>query len=198
MSWPPAPGAPLLDSVAQAWRESVFTPGRFFGQLGRDQEMAPSVWYYVALGMVVAGVGLFWRMVLPLDLYPAALMMEGLEPTNPLLDFLFTPLELLFSLLVTAGVVHLLLLVFGGAANGFATTVRVFCFAYGAQLFAVVPVAGSIVGGIWMVVIAIIGLREAHGTTGVRAAAAVLLPLLMFMLLAMVSVVLLGLSGLVA
>ncbi len=198
MSWPPAAGASLLDAVALAWRESVFAPGRFFVHLGHDQPTMPSLWYYMAIGIVAAGIALFWQMVLPVELNPMASAMAGFQPTNPLLDFLFTPVELIVSLLLTAGVVHLLLLILGGARNGFGTTVRVLCFASGPQLFAVVPVIGGVIGGIWMVVLAIVGLRDAHATSGARSAAAVLLPLLMLAVLALLSVLLLGIGRILA
>lgn len=184
-SWPPPEGVPLGEALVQAWRESVFAPRRFFPQLGRRDTILPDLLYYLALGIAVAGIGLFWRMVLPatgagglLD----ALLGRTTASASPLLDFLLSPLWLLLSLFLSAGVVHLLLLILGGAEGGIATTVRVFCFAYGPQLFAVVPVLGALMGGIWTVVLAIVGLRVAHGTSTGRAAAAVLLPLFLLVL----------------
>jgi hypothetical protein len=188
---------PLLDAVVRAWRESTFAPGRFFPVLGRDQGIGVGVLYYLALGILVEGITLFWRMVLPLEQQSAgrlaALLALGPAPT-PLASFLFSPLTLLFSLFVVAAVVHVLLLVFGGAHRGFGTTVRVLCFAYSPQIFAIVPIAGALVGGVWMVVLAIVGLAAAHETSRWRSALAVLVPLLVGVLFMAVAALVLGIG----
>lgn len=143
----------------------------------------------MAVGVLAAGITLFWRMVLPRagsgGLF-GELMRVG-ESADPLLGFLLSPLWLLASLFLAVAVVHLFLLVFGGAHRGFATTLRVFCLAYGPQLFVIVPVAGSVIGGVWMTALAIVGLKHAHGTSGGRAAAAVLLPLVVLLLFGMLA-----------
>ena len=184
--------------MVRAWRESVFSPGRFFPILGRIDGLSASVLYYLALGILVEGVTLFWRMVLPSAPESAGRLAEllALGPApSPLTSFLFSPLTLLFSLLLVSGVVHLLLLMFGGAERGFATTVRVLCFAYSPQLFAVVPMIGAVVGGIWMIVLAIIGLAAAHATSRMKSAAAVLIPLAAALLFVASAVFLLAAAG---
>lgn len=196
-SWPPPPGVPLLDAVVRAWKESVFTPVRFFPQLGHEQRLAPSLWYYIAVGLIASGITLFWRMVFPAAhlSYHLARMSGALEQARPLQDFLLAPLILIVSLFISAGIVHLTLMMLRGATNGFATTVRVFCFAYGAQLAVVIPFVGGIIAGIWGLVLAVIGLREAHATTTARAALALLLPLFLLMLLGMMVAVLMVMAG---
>jgi uncharacterized membrane protein len=42
-----------------------------------------------------------------------------------------------------------------------------------------VPFCGAIIASLWTIVLAIIGLKEAHGTTGGKASFAVLFPLIM-------------------
>ena len=195
--FPPPPDAPLLDSVARAWKESVFTPGRFFPQLSREQPLGPSIWYYIALGIIASGITLFWRMVYPAAhlSYHLGRMSGGLQEVQPLQDFLFAPLILIISLFISAGVVHLTLMILRGANSGFATTVRVFCFAYGAQLAVVIPFVGGLTAGIWSVVLAVIGLREAHATTTSRAVLALLLPLGLVMLLGIFAAMMMVMAG---
>ncbi len=134
--------------------------------------------------------------------YPAAhlsyhlgRMSGGLQEVQPLQDFLFAPLILIISLFVSAGVVHLTLMILRGANSGFATTVRVFCFAYGAQLAVVIPFVGGLTAGIWSVVLAVIGLREAHATTTSRAVLALLLPLGLVMLLGIFAAMMMVMAG---
>jgi hypothetical protein len=190
--WPPPAEAPLLDAVVAAWRASVFSPRRFFPQLAHTDDLLPSVLYYLVLGVIVAAVGLFWRMVLPLE--AGGILEQVLRAggqSSAVVDVLLAPLWLLLSLFVGAGVVHVMLLILGGAHEGMGTTVRVMCFAYGPALFAVVPVLGTAVGGVWSVVLTILGLQSAHRTTGARAAIAVLIPLFVLVLLAALATILL-------
>ena len=63
-----------------------------------------------------------------------------------------------------------------GAKPGFEATFRVVAYGYSANIFMVIPFCGGILPLVWAVVLSIIGLREAHETTGGKAAFAVFLP----------------------
>jgi hypothetical protein len=65
---------------------------------------------------------------------------------------------------------------FRGARHDYTMTTRVFAFAYSPMIFSVVPVAGPMIGFVWVCVAAIIGVREAQRTSTGRATAAVLIP----------------------
>lgn len=182
--WPPPEDGSALAAFGETWKGATLDPGAFFRRMPRPQGAGPAVLYYLIIGILVAGVGLFWDLtgVFTGAAGDEALAAElGIGTVDPLVGFLLSPLVLLIGLLLTAGVTHIVLLMFGGARNGFATTLRVFCFAYSPMIFGVVPVLGTLVGMIWMVVVSIIGLREAHQTDGWRAAVAVLLPFVLLM-----------------
>ena len=174
--WPPRAGESLIDAWGRTWSGAALRPQRFFASMPRDGSPGPAILYYLSIGIPVAGVQLFWSMLRG-GSDDAAATGLGLGEWAPLLDFLFSPLLLMLSLVLSAGVVHLMLKLFGAAAGDFWLTTRVFAFAYSPQILGVIPVAGTIAGFIWMVVVAIIGVREAHRTTTGRAAAAILLPL---------------------
>jgi hypothetical protein len=95
------------------------------------------------------------------------------------LRLIFGPVMLAVGLFLLAGIVHLALLALGGAARGFEGTFRVVCYTEAAALLNIIPACGSLIGGIVMLVLMIIGISEAHGTTRGRAAAAVLLPIVL-------------------
>jgi len=179
--WPPGEDESILTAFTDTWRGATLSPTQFFRSLPRDGRIGPALLYYLPLGIAVAGAGLFWGLVLPSAEEMAALggfgQLGGESGMDPVIEFLMSPLLLLFSLFVSAGVTHMMLALFGGAKHGLSTTVRVFAFAYSPNILGVVPYAGELVGWVWMIVIAIIGLREAHGTGTGRAAAAVLVPL---------------------
>lgn len=184
--WPPSEEGPILTALAATWKGATFDPGRFFAATPRDRGTGAALVFYLALGILVAGVTLFWSSMAVLGTAgePSFMADLGLEPLNPLVRFLLSPLILLFALFLSAGVVHVLLLIFDGATHGFGTTVRVFCYAYSPAIFGVVPIIGPLVGGIWSVVLAIIGLREAHEAAAWKPAVAVLVPFLGAVLLA--------------
>ena len=150
--------------------------------------------YYLIVGVVAAGISLFWEMLLGPPLTERWLPAGAAEPGRPFVDFLLSPLWLLIGLYIVAAVVHVVLLVVRAANQGYNVTLRVFCFSAGPQLFTIVPFIGPAVGGIWTLVITVIGLREAHKTSTGKAVAAVLLPTFFLLVLA----ILLVIAGLVA
>ena len=176
--WPPPEDGAVLASFGETWKSATFDPGSFFGRMPARGGTGAAILYYLVLGILLAGVNLFWNMtgVFTAGADEALAAELGIGSMDPIIGFLLSPLVLLFALLVSAGICHVLLLMFGGARNGFGTTIRVFCFAYSPMAFGVVPFLGALVGTIWMVVLSIIGLREAHQADGWKAALAVLLP----------------------
>lgn len=183
--WPPSEEGPILTALAATWKGATFDPGRFFADTPRDRGTGAALVYYLGLGILVAGATLFWSSMAVLGTAgePSFMAGLGIQPLNPIVRFLLAPAILIFALFFSAGVVHVLLLIFDGAAHGFGTTVRVFCYAYSPALFGVVPIIGPLVGGIWSVVLSIIGLREAHEAAAWKPAVAVLVPFLAGLLL---------------
>jgi hypothetical protein len=177
--WPPDEGDSVAGAFAATWKGASLRPRRFVAAMPDRASVGPALLYYLPLGILIAGADLFWSTVRPDGPEQDAVLartdvLAGFE--NPLVSFLLSPAILLLSLFVSAAVTHLLLRSFGGASRDFAFTTRVYAYAYSPQALGVVPVIGSVIGFIWMVGVAIIGLREGHRTTTARAAAAVLIP----------------------
>ncbi|MBI4409551.1 MAG: YIP1 family protein [Gemmatimonadetes bacterium] len=196
--WPPPPDRSILDALFETWRRSVFEPGRFFTTLPPRAGLGPPLLYYLLIGIASAGLDLFWRFTLLLPLGAGETMglrALGIAPEGlwPVVEFLLSPLFLLVVLAFVTLTGHALLALLGGAHHGLNATARVFAFAYGPQLFAIVPLLGNLVGAVWMVVIAIIGLARAHRTDGWRAALAVLLPIGIVFFFLLIAFVFLGL-----
>jgi hypothetical protein len=191
--WPPRENESFLDALVMTWKESVFHPTSFYRRMPRDISLGSAVGYYLITGILASGLSLFWRMVFGGSIlqrfYPDA------SSDNAFVDFLLSPLLLLLGLYIVLGVVHLFLLMFRGSKHGFGTTLRVGAMSEGPQLFNVIPFIGPMVGGIWVVVLWVIGLREAHETTTGKALAAVLVPLGLLLLLAILGVIIAVLIG---
>lgn len=175
--WPPAGTDSAAEAWGRTWAGASLAPRRFFASMPESGSLGPALLYYFSIGIPVAGAQLFWTMVRG-GADEAATTADGLTAWGPLVEFLISPIYLVISLFLSAGVVHLLLKLFGGAGGGYDRTTRVFAFAYSPQILGIIPWAGTIVGFVWMVVVAIAGLREAHQTTLRRAAAAVIIPLM--------------------
>ncbi len=175
--WPPPEDGPVLARFRDTWREAMFRPTAFFRRIPRHGGTIAALSFYLVVGVLVAGVNLFWDTVamhVASDETMAAV--AGFASLPPLTRFLLSPLALVLALGVAAAVTHVLLLVLGGADHGFGTTVRTFSYAYSPMGLSVVPFLGPLVGAAWMVAIGIIGLREAHETATWKPAVAILLP----------------------
>jgi hypothetical protein len=78
--------------------------------------------------------------------------------------------------LISSGIAHLFLMLAGGANKPYHVTLRVFCFSYGsAQLLQLLPICGSLVAPVWLIVCCVAGLAAAHETTTGRSVAAMAL-----------------------
>lgn len=197
MTWPPRSGHSALTALVRTWQSSIFQPTTFFRSLPIPHPLGPAILYFLLIGIPAVGVTLFWRTLFTMIIGALGLATSEVAPAGmggwwPVLQFLLSPLFLLLGLGISFLTTHLLLVILGGARRGAGMTLRVLCFSYGPALFAIVPFIGSLVGGIWTIVLAIIGLREGHQTDGWRAATAVLLPLLAILLLGIAAAVVIG------
>jgi hypothetical protein len=87
---------------------------------------------------------------------------------------------------------HLFLALFGGANQGLTVTLRVVAYAQAPVILAVVPLLGC-VGGIWGLVLYIVGLAAAHRTETWRSALAVFAPVILCIGILVIGAVLIAL-----
>jgi len=91
----------------------------------------------------------------------------------------FAPLLIAIGVFVNAAILHVCLMLVGGARQSFETTFRVVCFSGGSiSPLMIVPLCGAFIVGIWGIVLRCIGLARAHETDTGRAVLAVFLPLI--------------------
>jgi hypothetical protein len=94
-------------------------------------------------------------------------------------NVLAAPVGALLSIYLGSALVHLLLMLFRGASRGFDATLTTVAYAHGLALLLAVPVCGSIVALVWMLVVYIVGLAESQRCGTGKSAAAVLVPLVL-------------------
>ena len=91
---------------------------------------------------------------------------------------IFVPVLIVISAFINSAILHVCLMIVGGAKQSFETTFRVVCFSGGSVApLLVVPICGIFVVGVWSIVLRCIGLARAHETDTGRAVLAVFLPL---------------------
>ena len=89
------------------------------------------------------------------------------------------PVVMIVGMFLGSGILHLCLMIVGGARKPFETTFRVVCFSSGSTyLLAMIPFCGGMIAGVWNVVLECIGLARAHETDTGKAVMAVLLPII--------------------
>jgi hypothetical protein len=89
------------------------------------------------------------------------------------------PLFIVIGLFIGSAIVHLCLMIVGGANQSFETTFRVLAFSHGSTgPLQIIPLCGGLISGVWALVCTCIGLARAHETDTGRAVLAVFLPLI--------------------
>jgi hypothetical protein len=183
--WPGAGLSELVDTTKQVLTAptAFFAAMRVTGGLGRP----------LAYGLILGTIGIvattLYRAVFWAAMGPSLGMMRHRPELPWLVPFMQTgvglvlqlvlgPPFLVVALFIAAGIVHLLLLLFGGARRGFEATFRVLCYCEATALISLLPICGNLIQSVYMVVLAIIGLSEAHGVSRATTAAAILVPLI--------------------
>lgn len=116
----------------------------------------------------------------------------GMIPLPAFWWLILSPLMVLVTIYVNAGIIHLGLIMVGGAKNRFRSTLRVMGYSQAPALFYAVPFVGMAVGGIWGLVIIIGGLAGAHGISGWRVVWACVLLFIIFAAIITIIVLIVG------
>lgn len=194
---PPTPSAPPTKSLP--WEEqnagfgSLFpTIGQFlagpvaaYDKMSLTVDLVRPIAYFVLFVLFGAIVSQLWNLVMfdrlaefARAFLPPQFQQFIMRPSGLQIAFglIISPLVSLIVLFVWSGLLHLTLLLLGGAGRGFATTLRVTCYAATADVAIVLPVLGGLIGFVWRRVLEGIGLCKAHRIEGWKALLAVLIP----------------------
>ncbi|MDP3428625.1 MAG: YIP1 family protein [Humidesulfovibrio sp.] len=176
------------------WRtitEVLKTPAAFFRAMPISGGMAKPLVFHLLLAEFMVLSQFFWGMsgLSALSQYSGNQeFMDlglGLAGTSPIFILVLYPLLLILRLMLMTGVIHFLLCVIfrftGGKGSGSEATFRVLCYSAAPLILGVVPFFGPLLGGVWSIALTIIGLKEAHRTSGSTAMFAVMLPILMLL-----------------
>ncbi|MFN4180552.1 MAG: YIP1 family protein [Armatimonadota bacterium] len=172
----------FFPALVKTWIGACFRPAEFFRSVGNSQDLPPALLFGVLLGWISILVWSLWALVFQASFLPMTHQEEMAthRPIDGVNMFLYADLFgwlfALLGILVGGLIIHLFLMIFGGANQGLTMTLRVISYAYAPLIFAIVPFVGSCVALIWLPALAIIGLAAAHRTDIWRAALAILVP----------------------
>lgn len=179
----------LAAAFVETTQQVLTGPGAFFRAMPVTGGIGGPLFYGVLAGYIGLIASGLYRFVLSSTLGASWGGRGGdLDRFMPMLSsgmgllgqILFGPIAIAVMLFVVAAIVHLCLMLLGGAGGGFEATLRVAAYAEAAALFSIVPICGDLIGGIYYVVLLVIGLSAAHRISGLRALAAVALPFVLF------------------
>jgi hypothetical protein len=179
----------LVPSFVQTAREIVFNPVSFFSGIRRQGDFLNPLLFAIICavisGLLAGIIGLLISLASGNGIGGAFGTLFG--------TLILTPIGTSIGLFVWAAIYHLLvLLIIRPSHAGYEATFRVVAYASVIQLvswLAVIPILGILVIvaiAIYGVVLSVLGIRELHATTTGRAAAVVLIPAIIFALLAII------------
>jgi hypothetical protein len=180
----------FVGALVETTRQVLGQPRRFFREMPTTGGIGAPLLYAVAIGWIgVVAAGLYstlFQSIVGSSLAsfgdrPELAEMIGFAQSwaGLLIQIVFAPVGIVIGVFVAAGVLHVMLLVLGGAQRNFEATFRVVSYSQAPSVAMLVPFCGSFIAWIWYLVLYVIGLAEAQGVGHGKAAAAVLLPLLL-------------------
>jgi hypothetical protein len=186
--WESEEEAGTVRALVKTLYSSMFSPTKFFNHMRRrDGYLSPLI-YAVILGSFAILVSICWEF---LFVYLGSSFVDagsteqlgGLRSVSYGLTAILSPVMIAVLVFIASGIFHMVLLGLGGAAQGFQTSFRVVCYSQGTGVWNIVPFFGAAIGGIWNLVLLVIGLMESHETSAWKAAAAVLIPVVAWSIL---------------
>jgi len=159
----------FLKSLLETWVKAMFYPNSFFPLVGENPDFTTALIFAIIWGEISIIVS---KVFITLPLKFVLLMLHnafgvhvnqaafsflfGFSVGETLIGILFGPLFVLIGLFIGTAMFHLFLLIVGGGKKGFATTLKILAYCEGAG-------AIPLVGGIWGLILVIIGVNKAHG-----------------------------------
>ncbi len=179
------PGYPFLEALFETGKLFLTSPTEAFKRMSVAGDLGRPLIYAVILGWVGIIAGQLYNIAFRSAMMPLLAPFAhhgmglgfGMGVAVNVAVMIAAPVLILLGLFIGGAIVHLFLLMVGGANSGFAATIRVMCYATTVHVLQVIPLCGGLIGAVWAIVLEIIGLAIAHRTTQGKAAVAVLLPL---------------------
>jgi hypothetical protein len=186
-------------AFVQRWIDTAKTilldPKNGFSNVRREGGLGAPITYYL-VGFVISLLASFvWNLI-----GFGGMGMGRMGPggaaggmVGALLGLVFGFVVVIIGVFIITGIVHLTLSLLGGARYGFETTLRTLTYAFGSSApIGIVPFCGGLIGLVWGMVCAIMGLADMQETTPVKSAIAILTPFVLCCVLIGIMVTIFG------
>lgn len=174
----------FFNGLFKTVNEVLFSPSAFFKKMPVTGGLTDPLLYAMIVGMVGLLFLSVWHLLLhdPMQGFVTSEMSaagRGISSNvaSPL-GTAMMPFLLIIWLFIVSGMLHLFVMIVGGAKAGFEATFRVVSYSVSPFLFMIIPYCGVLITPLWALSLLMIGIRDAHETTGGKATAAVLFPFL--------------------
>ncbi len=181
--------APRLKAFGETFVLFVTRPAEAFERMPTGAPVGRAVAWYLIFGWAATIVGQIYGLFfsfsvaslpfIPPEARRSLAATAGMRGVLAVATIVAAPLILAVTLLIVSGIYHLMLMILGGAAEGFTATLRVVCYAATAAVAQGVPVCGGLAYLVWGLVLQVLGLSVAQKASLPKALAAVLLPILL-------------------
>jgi hypothetical protein len=171
--------------IRESLKGVLFSPSKFF----KTMTVPGGVKEPLAFGVLMGSLGMmfevFWQGVIRLDDLPSPDKgVFGDFALSPLIlgTLILCPLIATIFICVSSLLLHFLLTIVRAGKNGFEGTLRAVSYSQASQLWALIPFLGSLLAGIWLMAVTVIGLKEIHGVSYMRVIFALLIPFVVIMM----------------
>jgi hypothetical protein len=175
----------------------VTSPAEAFAQTKRSGDYASPLIFAVLVGWIGVVISQIWSMLFNasmFSMFPGEMgdQMGAMAATGIgafIGTLVLAPIFVAIGLFIWAGVLHLCLMLVGGlsaSTSGFEGTFRVVSYITVAQLSNIIPLAGWLIAVVWSIVLGVIGITDLHRTTQGKATAAILIPIALCCVCAMI------------
>lgn len=181
-AWEDREARGFFKGLFRTMNDALFRPTEFFRNMPVTGGLTDPLLYALIVGMTGFMFSYLWQILTRGSMENMMPGMQGqhlLHGVGLTVTAFLSPFLVIIGLFVSAGILHLCLLMVKGAHAGFEATFRVASYSYSANVFLIIPFCGSLLAIVWSIVLSIIGLREAHKTTGGKAAFAVFFPVIL-------------------
>jgi hypothetical protein len=177
-------------ALVETTREVLTEPAAFFRAMPSTGGLGSPLLYAVVVGWIGLAAAAFYQAIFR-SVVGSSFAAFGDRPELAALvgwvegwagfvaQVVFGGVFVVIGLFIASAILHLMLLLLGGARRDFEATFRVVSFSQATSILFLVPFCGQLVGGIWCLVLYVLGLAQAHQIGHGKAAAAVLLPIVL-------------------
>lgn len=176
----------------------LFSPRLFFSVMPVGNGVSKPLTFAILMALIQTVAQFAWGMagLTPgLEVTSAGVVPVDYNTTNGLFELLLTPAFAAITLYVMTGFYHVVLAVLRSGERGFEGSFRALAYSYAPMITGIIPMpsVGIVAGWMflyaaWSLVLTAVGFKHIHKTSYMKAIPALLIPLLIFMILALLMV----------